>query len=359
MSNISKKIYRHDNLAYVPPCETEQGSALVQEQLKSLAQKVKSRSTTKIKRILCLDGGGIKGAFSVSFISELQKKIDNPIGNYFDLIVGTSTGGIIALGLGLDIHPLKILDMYKNYAYNIFGKKTKKMFLHYLSSSSIYKREGLRKALKEIIAEKKLGDSSKRLVIPAWDNDLKKPYFYKTAHHYKYKFDHNVLASDIALATSAAPYYFEEYVNSQRQTFLDGGLFAINPIMIAVTEAVGLLNWDRHSLKIMSLGTTAEVRSSKNVPIILIKKYIKSLAKDLMEAQQKLALTMAEILVNEKDKKNIFRIDENFPEEKFKIDDPKAVEILIGFGEKSARKHFDELYENFFKTPAEDFNSIY
>ena len=65
------------------------------------------------RRILALDGGGIKGMFSASFLATVEDSIEDSIANYFDLIVGTSTGGIIALGLGLGLSAKEILRFYE------------------------------------------------------------------------------------------------------------------------------------------------------------------------------------------------------------------------------------------------------
>ena len=56
-----------------------------------------------IFRILSIDGGGIKGVFPASFLSTIEDTINDKVSNYFDLIVGTSTGGIIALGIGMSL----------------------------------------------------------------------------------------------------------------------------------------------------------------------------------------------------------------------------------------------------------------
>ncbi|HEY8129280.1 MAG TPA: patatin-like phospholipase family protein, partial [Hyphomicrobium sp.] len=65
-----------------------------------------------IRRILCLDGGGIMGTLPASFLAAIEKNLDRPIGEYFDLIAGTSTGGILAIGLGLGLSAQQLLDLY-------------------------------------------------------------------------------------------------------------------------------------------------------------------------------------------------------------------------------------------------------
>lgn len=76
---------------------------------------------SRVRRILSIDGGGVLGTFPASFLAELEEKIDKPIGSYFDLIVGTSTGGIIAIALGLGHKASEILELYEQHGPRIFG----------------------------------------------------------------------------------------------------------------------------------------------------------------------------------------------------------------------------------------------
>ena len=73
-------------------------------------------------RILSLDGGGIRGVFPAALLAKLQENLDHPIASYFDLIVGTSTGGIIALGLGLGLSAADILRLYEDQGPAIFDQ---------------------------------------------------------------------------------------------------------------------------------------------------------------------------------------------------------------------------------------------
>src|SRR5258708_36874832 len=77
-----------------------------------------------MKRILSIDGGGIKGVFPAAFLANLEQSIRGPIADYFDLIVGTSTGGIIALGLGLGLGAREMLDLYRPHPDPIFPNQT-------------------------------------------------------------------------------------------------------------------------------------------------------------------------------------------------------------------------------------------
>src|SRR5688572_5412954 len=73
------------------------------------------------RRILCIDGGGILGTFPASFLTGLEQHLDHPIGSYFDLIAGTSTGGIIAIGLSMGVRASDLLEIYEKRGPEIFG----------------------------------------------------------------------------------------------------------------------------------------------------------------------------------------------------------------------------------------------
>ncbi len=75
-----------------------------------------------MRRILCIDGGGIKGTQPAAFLAGLEEDLDEPIGRYFDLIAGTSTGGILAIGLALGIPAKTLLELYENRGPTIFGQ---------------------------------------------------------------------------------------------------------------------------------------------------------------------------------------------------------------------------------------------
>lgn len=84
-----------------------------------------------MKRILTIDGGGIRGTFPAAFLANLEQDLEQPIGRYFDLIAGTSTGGIIAIGLALGLRAADILRLYEEEGPAIFSQ-SRKGFLGWL-----------------------------------------------------------------------------------------------------------------------------------------------------------------------------------------------------------------------------------
>ena len=82
-----------------------------------------TQTDEKVFRILSLDGGGIRGVFPAALLARLEEHLDHPMGRYFDLIAGTSTGGIIAIGLGLGLRARDILKLYVEQGPAIFDQQ--------------------------------------------------------------------------------------------------------------------------------------------------------------------------------------------------------------------------------------------
>jgi len=178
-----------------------------------------SGNNRQIRRILSIDGGGIKGTMPAAFLAGLEEDLGEPIGRYFDLIAGTSTGGIIALGLGMGRTAKELLELYEHRGPVNFGqddaneKPPGKMrrFLRNLSANGRHavgpKHDSaiLARELKAVLNDDLIGQSQTRLVIPAWDADLRSPYIYKTAHHARLQTDYRKTALDAALSTATEP----------------------------------------------------------------------------------------------------------------------------------------------------------
>jgi len=214
-------------------------------------------------QILSLDGGGIKGLYSAAFLANLEEDLGGKIADNFDLIVGTSTGGIIALGLGIGLSPRQIVEFYYKKGPLIFRKipfftSLKNLLFSKYSSGDIEKifREN------DCFGGKLLGESKKRLVIPSYNIDTNEVYLFKTAHNERFRRDYKVPAWKIARATSAAPTYFPISKNVDHIRMVDGGVWANNPAMIGLFEAIAVLDVPLENVHIMSIGTTEELKQS-------------------------------------------------------------------------------------------------
>ena len=159
-------------------------------------------------RILSIDGGGIKGVFPASFLAEVETALGiTSAAQYFDLIAGTSVGGILALGLGLGFTAHQLTEFLVSLGPGIFPP-TSKPTLRLLLGLDRYNPAPLRSALSELFGKKTLADSQVRLLIPSFDANKADIHIYKTAHSNRLMMDYRVEAVEVAMATAAAPTYF-------------------------------------------------------------------------------------------------------------------------------------------------------
>jgi hypothetical protein len=205
----------------------------------------------KVKRILSIDGGGLKGALPAAFLAEIEEATGKRIVDHFDLIAGTSTGGIIAIGLGLGIPARTILDFYIKKGPAVFRQDRPQLWAVeklYRAARRIrrakYAPDRLKSALSSILGEARIGDSRTRLLIPAYDSNRRAVHVIKTAHHPRFERDWQLSAVDAALATAAAPTYLPQHALENYIGLIDGGVWANNPCGLAAIEAVAVLKWN-------------------------------------------------------------------------------------------------------------------
>ena len=197
----------------------------------------------KTFKILAIDGGGIKGLYSARIIQILEDTYNCHISDYFDLICGTSTGGILALALSQKIKASEICKLYEEKGKIIFPSLSKlnSMYRQYFKGGK-YTSEALNNALYETFGEKCIGDSKNLLCIPSYSITENKPCIIKYDHNANgsiHNRDNKLKCIDVALATSAAPTYFPIVHNESLGKYLvDGGVFSNNPALVGVIEAI-------------------------------------------------------------------------------------------------------------------------
>jgi predicted acylesterase/phospholipase RssA len=305
-------------------------------------------------RILSLDGGGIKGVFTASVLAHLEELSGKRIADHFDLITGTSTGGIIALGLGLGVPPRRILDFYVERCSEIFPTTGADRVLHGLLHAvrHKYSQHALASALADILGSRKLGESSCRLVIPTFDCNAGRVQLFKTAHQARFGRDHRTRALDVAMATAAAPTYFPSFTAPDGQVFLDGGIWASCPVLVGLLEAVFVLNLPPADVEVLSVGTTDspfDVSKKRRAGGLL--SWNRHLVTLLMQAQTDGALAQARLMAGQR----VRRIDATTRPGRFTLDDAGQVEELRGLGACAAREHLDAVADAFLDTPAAPF----
>lgn len=212
-------------------------------------------------RILSLAGGGYLGLYTASVLAQLEAHAGEPLGRRFDLIAGTSVGGLLAIGLAFELPMSTLVQLFVERGKEIFSARD-------LPSSAVgrlidltrsvlgpkYSGKALHDALVEYLGKRTLGDARHRLVIPAVDVGRSETKVFKTPHVVASRGDELVSAVDVALATSAAPAYFPS-VRIGDNLYADGGLFAVAPDQIALHEAEHFMGVDPARVHMLSIGT--------------------------------------------------------------------------------------------------------
>ena len=214
-------------------------------------------------RILSIDGGGIRGIFSAAFLAGLEKRyLDGAsAATCFDLIAGTSTGGIIALGLAAGLTADEIVNIYIERGCEIFPppkgelSRIAEPLLRKLFHCFRYRydREALQELLEDTFGDRRLRDASSRLCVPSFDGRYGEVYIFKTPHHPDFRRDASERMTKVAAATGAAPTYFQP-LRDGGYTFVDGGVWANNPVMIALVDALTCFAVPQESISILSIG---------------------------------------------------------------------------------------------------------
>jgi uncharacterized protein len=222
-------------------------------------------------RILSCDGGGIRGVLSAVLLNRLSAAYPNLLQDRpgtITMYAGTSTGGILALGLASGLTPAQIRDLYVTNGKLIFDSSWTRDVVELGGlSGSKYNNENLKQILQETFGARKLQDLKPRVLIASFslDNQASDP----ASRTWNPKFFHNFtgtdsdgesLVVDVAMSTSAAPTYFPSY-----GVYIDGGVIANNPSIAAVVQAMDGRNQpgERATLtgiKLLSIGTGASLQ---------------------------------------------------------------------------------------------------
>lgn len=312
-------------------------------------------------RILSLDGGGIKGAYTAAVLHTLETITGKAIRDHFDLITGTSTGGIIAIAIGLGIPLQEILNLYVKQGPTIFPIPRpgirgwlSECWRHFVGPK--HSQEVLAAELKRVFGDTTFGASLNRLVIPSFNALNGNIQLFKTAHCEAYKMDCNLPATTVALATSAAPTYYKAFTDSEGRTFLDGGVWANCPAVVGLVEATSALGWPVDQIDVLSIGTTSAPfdinRSRRNGGIAT---WNIGLIDLFQQAQMQGMLGLASAMT----KQRLVRVDEVARGNRFALDGSREVMDLKGLGENSARQAAEQVASQFLRTPVEPFVPCY
>ena len=214
-------------------------------------------------QVLALDGGGLRGIFTAATLAAWEEDFDTSIADHFDLIVGTSTGGVIALALGLGVSPAEVLSIYVDHGDLIFppARRARRELWRRLRRPR-YSAIELRAVLQDCFGDQILGDSRVRLAIPSYDLAADHVHLFRTPHHPDLRRDWRVRVAEVAMATTAAPTFLPAHRMAAHR-LIDGGVWANNPTLVGVAECFDRLGGERGQIRVLSVGTTSEIRERR------------------------------------------------------------------------------------------------
>lgn len=217
-------------------------------------------------KILSIDGGGIRGIIPTTVLAEIERRTGRRTAQLFDLIAGTSTGGILALGLAVPKSPAsplysaeQLIALYEQEGSRIFSRR----FAHTAAACGNlwlpkYSAAGIEAVLLDYFGESRLRDAATDLLITSYEIERSFPFFFRSAMA-RERLDYDFPARETARATSAAPTYFEPMklpsgTFTDHYTLIDGGVFANNPAACALVEA-RITHPHASDFLVVSLGT--------------------------------------------------------------------------------------------------------
>jgi patatin-like phospholipase/acyl hydrolase len=226
--------------------------------------------------VLAIDGGGIRGIIPATVLTEIETRTGKRTAELFDLVAGTSTGGILALGCvkpgsdgGSQYAASDLAELYEREGHHIFDRSLwhELVDLDNLAGPK-YPRQGIEAVLEQYFGDAKLSEAVTETLVTSYELETREPWFFA-----RHKARENPSEDDfpmrfVARATSAAPTYFEpEEVSNMHPHggLIDGGVYANNPAMCAYVETkklqeTGQFNRQIEEVLVVSLGTGQHTR---------------------------------------------------------------------------------------------------
>lgn len=339
-------------------------------------------------QILAFDGGGIRGAFGLGFLQELESSVGIRIRDCFDLIAGTSTGAITALGLGIGLSGQQLVEFYEANGRAIFTPRPpyapKKAWLKPIypwlkklvankSSNNIdhfftsrYCPHALRESLRQGFGQRLLRDiKGPRVIVPTINLTQGSPYIFGTPHMPMHVPDAEVPILDVLLATTAAPTYFPHHVMPDGAAHADGGLWAGSPGLLGLAEALRLRQlcigdhcepaFSTKEISLLTIGT-GTTRFSLAPPGADAGSlyWAKHIADVMVSSQLQGVAVPLKFVLSDRFKSINFQL----PSNDWKLDAVDHMEEMFDLGRSAARKNAAEIKEMFLGHQATPYEPI-
>jgi hypothetical protein len=213
-------------------------------------------------KVLSIDGGGIRGLIPAMVLHEIEVRTGRRVADLFDLIAGTSTGGILACALARPgaLPAGELVGLYKTRGRDIFHRSLlKRLFALEGWVDERYEDDGLESALAEYLEDVRLSEVTVPIFVSAYDIKDRFAFFFRSERARRDP-TYDFALFDVARATSAAPTYFEPHevtdvAGARTYPLVDGGIYATNPAMCAYVDHPGQIDL------LVSLGTGSQTRA--------------------------------------------------------------------------------------------------
>ena len=292
--------------------------------------------------ILALDGGGVRGIYSAHILAKLEEATGRQVADCFDLIAGTSTGAIVAGAAAVRIELKEVVELFETEATSIFRKEGL-ISLGFWKSK--YSTEPLAGLVRRVAPTQRLGDIEAPLLVTSSDVSTGGVHVFKSGYLKElgepYTRDGDVFLSDAVLASCAAPSYFDpREVDSYR--LADGGLWANNPSIIAMVEAMSKFQRSLEQIHVLSIGTgySREFYTRKPRWGLLTGWGHRKLVSYVLSLQSQASTNMTKLLVGDRH----VRLDPEI--ETWELDDVRSMETLKAVADKDFTHHYRNIVES-------------
>ncbi len=328
-------------------------------------------------RILSLDGGGIRGAFGAAYLGYIEKQLGRSVTEYFDLIAGTSTGAITAASLASGRPAEEVVDFYNKHVGNIFHprephrprgvvrlafpaarrilrRRTQANFDDFFQSR--YCPYALGHAFEDGFGDTTLSQLTHGpLIVPSVNLSSGCTHLFRTPHLPEYQDQRDYLVRDVLRAATAAPTYFPHKVMPDGQAYCDGGVWANNPGVLAVAEAIKIRThctrddcvpaFDVSTISLLSIGTGTTTYSlsppGSDAGILFWARYIA----DVMSFSQAQGTEIPlDYLLGER----YHTVNFDLPDDSWTLDGIQHMDRLFEIGREQAEAQLDTLAKKFF-----------
>lgn len=332
-------------------------------------------------RVLSLAGGGLRGAFGIGFLAELENRIEGELTDYFDLITGTSTGAITAAALCRGTSAANVQAFYEKHgsqiftprpalvprksvralyrvAHRIVGKKLGQNLDHFFRSR--YCPQMLEASMVDGFGDETMADATRcRLLIPAVNLTDGITCVFRTPHLPMDRPEYNWTIRDVILSATAAPTYFPHKTMPDGKDYADGGLWAVDPGVVGLSEAArvlrchdGLCDWshngaafDTGQVHMLSLGTGQATYSLSAPGADAGMLFWAPHVAEVMSISQVQGTQLPlQIVLGDRYRQFDFQLEDR----SWTIDNIEIVDRLFSIGREKGAEAFESLEEDFF-----------